>query len=93
VNIQHEQDGLRHSFYVERDGRRVGEQFLSGGPDGKIAIIDHTDVDESMRGQGLARELTLATVAWARQAKVKLIPLCPFAKAVFDKDPSLSDVL
>jgi uncharacterized protein len=71
----------------------VAEQTLTGGPDGKTVIIDHTVVDESMRGQGIARELTLATVAWARQAKAKLIPLCPFAKAVFDQDPSLRDVL
>jgi uncharacterized protein len=93
MDIVHEQQGRRHSFYVERDGRRVAEQFLSGSEDGKIAIIDHTDVDESMRGQGVARELTLRTVAWARETGVKLVPVCPFARAVFDRDPSLADVL
>jgi predicted GNAT family acetyltransferase len=46
-----------------------------------------------LRGQGVARLLTLSSVEWARQSGVKLMPLCPFAKAVFEKDPSLRDVL
>jgi predicted GNAT family acetyltransferase len=56
-------------------------------------ILDHTEVSESLRGQGIARQLTLAAVAWARKSGVKLVPLCPFAKAVFDSDPTLHDVL
>jgi predicted GNAT family acetyltransferase len=92
VDILHEQKAERHSFYVERGGKRVAEQFLVAGPDGKIVIIDHTEVDESMRGQGMAKQLTEASVKWAREQKVRLVPLCPFAKAVIDKDPSLQDV-
>ena len=29
--------------------------------------------------------LTLVAVEWARGSGVKIIPLCPFAKAVFDR--------
>jgi hypothetical protein len=58
-----------------------------------VVSIDHTEVDESLRGQGIARKLTLAAVDWARKSGVKLLPVCPFAKAVFDRDPSLHDVL
>jgi predicted GNAT family acetyltransferase len=58
-----------------------------------VASIDHTEVDESLRGQGIARKLTLAAVDWARKSGVKLVPICPFAKAVFDRDPSIHDVL
>ena len=93
MDILHEQQGLRHAFFIERDGRRVAEQTLSAAPDGKLVIIDHTEVDDSLRGQGIARLLTLKTVDWARTSGVKLVPVCPFAKAVFDKDPSLHDVL
>jgi predicted GNAT family acetyltransferase len=32
-------------------------------------------------------------VAFAREKNLKVIPLCPFAKAQFDKDASLRDVL
>jgi hypothetical protein len=32
-------------------------------------------------------------VDWARTDNVKLMPLCPYAKSVFDKTPDYSDVL
>ena len=32
-------------------------------------------------------------MAWARETKTKVVALCPFAKAQFDKDPSIRDVL
>src|SRR5437868_5641320 len=93
MDILHEQQGLRHAFYIERDGRRVAEQTVSAGADGKLVIIDHTEVDDSLRGQGVARLLTVHTVEWARKGGMKLVPVCPFAKAIIEKDPSLQDVL
>jgi uncharacterized protein len=91
--IQREEQGHRGAFYIERDGERVAEQTFSRSPDGKIVMIDHTEVSVSLRGQGVAGQLTLAAVEWARKAVVKLVPVCPFARAVFDKDPSIRDVL
>ncbi|MBS5992824.1 MAG: N-acetyltransferase, partial [Acinetobacter baumannii] len=56
-------------------------------------IIDATDVNENYRGQGVGRQLLDALVAFVREKDVKVIPLCPYAKSVFDKDPSIGDVL
>ena len=92
LTVRHEEQGTRGAFFIEQDGRRVAEQTTSAGRDGKVVIIDHTEVDDSLRGQGVAKKLTLAAVDWARKSGVKLLPLCPFAKAVFDRDPSLADV-
>lgn len=91
--VQREENGHRGAFYIEREGKRVAEQTFSAGPGGKVVIIDHTEVSESLRGQGVARTLTLAAVEWARKAGAKLVPVCPSAKAVFDRDPTLHDVL
>ncbi|HAV3649106.1 MAG: GNAT family N-acetyltransferase, partial [Acinetobacter baumannii] len=52
-----------------------------------------TDVNENYRGQGVGRQLLDALVAFVREKDVKVIPLCPYAKSVFDKDPSIGDVL
>jgi predicted GNAT family acetyltransferase len=93
VDIRHEEQGRRQAFFIERDGKRVAEQTLSASADGKVVIIDHTEVDDSLRGQGIARLLTVNTVEWARKAGVKVVPVCPFAKAIIEKDPSLQDVL
>jgi len=58
-----------------------------------MLIIDHTDVEDQFRGQGIGRQLLDALVAFAREREIKVIPLCPFSKSVFDKDQSIHDVL
>jgi predicted GNAT family acetyltransferase len=58
-----------------------------------LVIIDHTEVDELLRGTGASKRLVAAAVEWARAEKVKLLPLCPFARHVFDKTPEYADVL
>ena len=55
--------------------------------------MDHTDVDDSLRGQGVGLELVRALTEWARAEPVKVLPLCPFAKATYGKHPELRDVL
>jgi predicted GNAT family acetyltransferase len=89
--IQRETNGKRGSFFIERDGRRIAEMTYSVG--GAIAIIDHTDVDDALRGTGAGARLVKAAVEWARAEKLQVMPLCPFAKSVFDKTPAYGDVL
>jgi predicted GNAT family acetyltransferase len=91
--VQREQKGHRGAFYLERGGIRLAEMTFSASADGKLFIIDHTEVSDSLRGQGAARRLVEAAVAWARESRVKLFPVCPFAKAVFDREPAFHDVL
>jgi hypothetical protein len=92
--IQREANGHRGAFYMDRDGERLASLTFSAGPDGKIVMLDHTEVfSESLQGQGVARKLVAASVDWARQAGVKLVPVCPFAKAIFDRFPEYRDVL
>ena len=89
--IEHEQKGHKGAFFVEEEGKRVAE--LSYTMAGTKAIIDHTDVDERLRGAGAGARLVGAAVEWARAEKKEIMPLCPFAKSVFDKTPGFGDVL
>ena len=59
----------------------------------KLLIIDHTEVSDALQGQGVGRQLLDKVVGITRERGLKVIPLCPFAKSVFDKDPSIRDVL
>ena len=89
--IDHQRAGHRGAFVLMRDGEKLAEQTYTVA--GSRVIIDHTDVDDRLRGTGAGRKLVEAAVAWARRETVKLMPLCPFARSVFDKTPEYSDVL
>ena len=56
-------------------------------------IIDHTEVDALLKGEGIGKDLVKAGVDFARQNNLKIIPLCPFAKAEFEKHAEFADVL
>lgn len=56
-------------------------------------IIDHTEVDSEFNGQGVGKKMVLAAVDFARTNNKKILPLCPFAKSVFDKVEEIRDVL
>ena len=89
--VGHEEQGHRGAFTIEREGKRLAE--LTYTVAGSRVILDHTSVDDSLRGTGAGRELVKAAVEWARANDRRLMPLCPYARSVFDKTPEYRDVL
>lgn len=90
--IQHNEDGDRGVFFIEDESKaRVAE--LTYLEKKGVLIIDHTEVDDSLRGKNIGYQLVEAAVAHARENSLKIRPLCPFAKAVIDKRPEMQDVL
>lgn len=90
--IEHQEADSKGSFYVQQGSERIAEMTYSRTNE-TLILIDHTDVDERLKGQGVGRQLLDALVAWARETNTKVIAVCPFAKAQFDKDASIRDVL
>lgn len=89
--IKHRREGQRGAFVILRNDEVLAELTYSVG--GVLALLDHTDVDERLRGTGAGARLVKAAVEWARAEKMQIVPLCPFAKSVFDKTPDYGDVL
>lgn len=89
--IRHEPAGHKGAFVWRRDGEKLAELTYSVA--GSRVILDHTDVDDRLRGQGAGKQLVTSAVEWARKENRQLMPLCPFAKSVFDKTPAYADVL
>lgn len=89
INIVHEPENHRAAAY---DGaKNIGESTYSKSE--KFWIIDHTLVEPGYEGQGIASKLVAEIVNQAREAKVKIMPLCPYAKREFEKRPEYRDVL
>lgn len=92
MEIKNENDGKRGHFYMEDDKGLAAEMhYIFSGP-GKM-IIDHTGVNEEYEGKGLGRQLVKAGVEYAREHQMKILPLCPYARKIFDITPAYADVL
>lgn len=92
--IQHKAGipGTKGMFYVGNDGGILAEMvYTMAGP--QKMIIEHTEVDESLSGKGVGKQMLMTAVEYARTHNIKIIPLCPFAKSVFDKVAEIRDVL
>lgn len=90
--IHHHDDGAQGAFYLEENGQRLAEMTYSR-TNATTVIVDHTEVDPSLGGQGVGRELLGALVQWARATHTKVVPQCPYVKAQLDKVAAYRDVL
>ena len=89
-SILHSPDGHRGTFAIHVEA--VSAATLTYTMAGTTMIIDHTDVGPSLRGTGAGNALVAAAVDFARANGLHIIPLCPFAKSVFDKTADYADI-
>src|SRR5690349_10172359 len=92
MTIQHKEGKRQGMFFIEDKDEVVAEIVYAPCGDNAIAI-EHTEVDESLQGKNIGYELVHRVVEYARMKGLKISPVCPFAKAVFDKKPDFGDVL
>jgi predicted GNAT family acetyltransferase len=90
--IQNKKVGNKGMFYVGQDGAILAEMVYTMPSPDKM-IIEHTEVDESLEGKGVGKQLVRTAVEYARTNNVKIIPLCPFAKSVLERVKEWQDVL
>lgn len=90
--VEHQENGDQGAFYVQIEGHRRAEMVYTR-VHLSVIRINHTEVDKSLAGQGIGRKLLDELVRWARATGTKVLVACPFARAQFDKDPSIRDVL
>lgn len=89
VKVVHESENNRAAAYDE--DKNIGESTYIK-EDG-VWIINHTFVESSYGGQGIASKLVAKIVEEARKNNIKIIPVCPFAKKEFERKEEYSDVL
>lgn len=92
MTIQHKQSGTKGVFFINADEEMVAELTYSMTPENQM-MIEHTQVDEELRGGKLGYELVHKAVDYARSHQYTVIPLCQFARAVVEKKPEFKDVL
>lgn len=92
MEIKHQETESKGAFYIEQEGEKLAEMTYSKAGTNRI-IIDHTEVSDKLRGQGAGKAMVMKAVDYAREKNLQVLPLCPFAKAVFDKNKEIQDLL
>ncbi|HIY58918.1 MAG TPA: N-acetyltransferase [Candidatus Tetragenococcus pullicola] len=77
---------------VEKDGKEAGELTWKKVEDG-VVDFNHTFVDPTYRGQGVAGKLMQAAVFRARKENWQVIPTCSYAVKAFNDKSEYQDVL
>ena len=90
--IKNKKVGTKGMFYVNNDEKIVAEMVYTMPSPDKM-IIEHTEVNDELKGQNVGFQLVKTAVEFARANNIKIIPLCPFANSVFKRKPELADVL
>ncbi|MGV3631371.1 MAG: GNAT family N-acetyltransferase [Bacteroidota bacterium] len=90
--LEHIPDEQKGTFKAFIDGILAGKMTYSWAGETKF-IIDHTEVDKQFSGKGVGKRLVMEAVQFARKNQLKIVPLCPFARSVFEKTPEIRDVL
>ena len=92
VSIEREELNGVHEFVLRVDGERLG--FLEfTRPDAGVMRIEYVEVDPDLRGTGLGRQLVEKAVAFAKDNQLKVVPICSYARAVIQRDATLSAAL
>ena len=93
MEVLQNDNGKRGKFFInESDGTEIAGMYYSYTDEGYL-VIEHTEVAEAFEGRGLGQQLLNGLVAFARKNEIKVIPVCPYAKAVFEKVAEIRDVL
>ena len=90
MDIKHLEMKDRGAFVIKRDHERVAE--LTYKREGDTINIDHTEVDESLRGQHVGQKLVDEAAKFAREGNLKITATCPYASKILSRNSEYSDV-
>ncbi|MBR1786894.1 MAG: N-acetyltransferase [Paludibacteraceae bacterium] len=75
------------------DNNAIGVEGASKRFATEQMVINHTQVFDGFEGQGIARQMVMAALDFARKNNRQIIPVCSYAKAVLTRTDEYQDVL
>ena len=84
MSVEVRNDEAAKKFYVTVNGHQAVIQYAKTGD---VYNLEHTFVPEELRGQGLAEQLVLGTLAEIRKQGARFIPTCPFIQTFLKRHP------
>lgn len=87
------EDEKRGRVVAHVDGRPGLAEMTWSRAGATLMIIDHTEVDSSLRGRGLGSHLAVRAVAYAREHSRRIVPVCPYFSAWLERHPEARDLV
>jgi hypothetical protein len=82
-----------HKIYVlDQDKREIVRATFPFIKEG-VVVVDHTYVDPSLRGQGIASELMHEVSRYAKEKGYKVVATCPYAVVWYKKHQEYNSLI
>ncbi|MDR2921426.1 MAG: N-acetyltransferase [Tannerella sp.] len=91
MELVHEKGLSKGAFKIKEDGQTVAAMTYVWSSDDNF-IIDHTEVRGGYQNKGLGIKMVEAAVKYARENNLTILPLCSFARSMFNQHPNFGDV-
>jgi len=89
AQVRHDESQQR--YVLEINGQALG--FAQYHEEGDRQVFTHTEIDDSLGGQGMGSTLVRAALDDARQRGKRIVPTCEFIAAYVKKHPDWNDIL
>ncbi|MFU0828198.1 MAG: N-acetyltransferase domain-containing protein [Lachnoclostridium sp.] len=89
MEFKHESNRI---YLENEDGKVIAEVTFPAVSD-SVVNINHTFVDESLRGQGIAGKLMEEVAKWLKAENKKAVLGCSYAVMWFGKNKEYSDLI
>ena len=82
----------RSRYEVSADGKVVGFSAYHLIAEGVLAL-PHVEVEPAFEGQGVASVLMRESLTQVRERGLRIVPICPFARAFIERNPDYADLV
>lgn len=89
VQVRH--DASQQRYVLDVNGQALG--FAQYQDDGERQVFTHTEIDDSLAGQGMGSTLARAALDDARRRGKRIVPVCEFIAAYMNKHSEWNDIL
>ncbi|HJS20072.1 MAG TPA: GNAT family N-acetyltransferase [Anaerolineales bacterium] len=79
-----------HRFETWVEGYHSKLEYIQ---DGKNFVITHVGVHPEIRGQGIAGKIVEASLAYARENSLRVIPMCSYAATYIRRNPQHAELM
>jgi predicted GNAT family acetyltransferase len=84
-------NAYRHRFELDTDGKLSVVDYQN--VDDETLALVHTEVDESLEGQGVGSHLVEGVLQYVEQNNLKIVAVCPFISTYLKRHPDWNRVV